>query len=131
MPAYCTAIAAAAAGLTAAASVPRIVKDARETTASTPARHSRPAAGQTAPFGDRSLQPALPLLHAGGRVSLAAAAGAAELRGTHRTGETVQRARGHRGAPDGRRAAAAARTAPPGGHAGDQYRHRRPGADHQ
>ena len=44
----------------------------------------RPAAAEPAPVGDRPLQPAVPLLHAGGRVPLAAARGRAHVRGNRR-----------------------------------------------
>ena len=49
-------------------------------------RHPRPAAAQPAPVGDRPLQPPVPLLHAGGRVPLAAARGRADVRGDRAAG---------------------------------------------
>ena len=74
----------------------------------------RPAAAHAARVGDRSLQPALPLLHARGGVRLAAAGGSADLRGDRSARRRSSSALGvDAGAAHRRRAAAAPRSARP------------------
>ena len=76
-----------------------------------PLGHARPAARQPPAVGHRPLQSALPLLHAGGRVPLAAARGRADVRGDQPAGGSVRRGRRRSAAADRRRAAAPPRSA--------------------
>ena len=74
-------------------------------------RSLRPAAAQPARFGHRSLQPPLPLLHAGARLRLAAERDTALLRGDRRRRRRLHEPRRRSRADHRRRAAAAPRPA--------------------
>ena len=95
------------------------------------ARSLRAAAPQPAPVGHRPLQPALPLLHAGGRLRLAAARERCSLRGNRGARRRLRRARrrSRPASPAANRCSAA--TCPTLSRSWRRSRRPRPGADDQ
>ena len=94
-------------------------------------RHARPSAAEPPGLRDGPVQPALPVLHAGGGVRLAQPRRSAHLRGDSAGGRGVHRAGGGQGAAHRRGASPAPRRGGPGRHAGVGSGRSRPGDDDQ